>query len=239
MKSVLDPTMMQPKPLFLQGARDTLPILIGVAPFGMIYGVLAVKAGLSVAAAQGMSVFLFAGSAQFMLVQLLGAGTPWFVAVASVFIINLRHALYSASIAPYTQRLSPLWKGLLAYVLVDEVYAVTITNFERNAARPAQHWYMLGSGLALWTGWQLGTALGIFLGAQIPEGLSLDFTLAVTFIALLVPTLKDQPMLMAALAAGITAVAANGLPYKSGLMLAALAGILVGLWSDRVWQKPG
>ena len=230
---------MQRKPLFLQGARDTLPILIGVAPFGMIYGVLAVKAGLSVAAAQGMSVFLFAGSAQFMLVQLLGAGTPWFVAVASTFIINLRHALYSASVAPHTQRLSPLWKSLLAYVLVDEVYAVAITNFERSAPRGGQHWYMLGSGLALWAGWQAGTALGIFLGAQIPEGLSLDFTLVVTFIALLVPTLKDRPMLLAALAAGMTAVAANGLPYKIGLLLATLVGIVVGLWSERAWQKPG
>mgnify|MGYP001210854933 FL=1 len=230
---------MQRKPLFLQGARDTLPILIGVAPFGMIYGVLAVKAGLAVAAAQGMSVILFAGSAQFMLVQLLGAGTPWFVAVASTFIINLRHALYSASDAPHTQRLSPLWKSLLAYVLVDEVYAVAITNFERSAPRGGQHWYMLGSGLALWAGWQAGTALGIFLGAQIPEGLSLDFTLVVTFIALLVPTLKDRPMLLAALAAGMTAVAANGLPYKIGLLLATLVGIVVGLWSERAWQKPG
>ena len=230
---------MHPKALFLRGIRDTLPILIGVAPFGMIYGVLAVKAGLTVAAAQGMSVILFAGSAQFMLVQLLGAGTPWFVAVASTFIINLRHALYSASVAPHTQRLSPLWKSLLAYVLVDEVYAVAITNFERSAPRGGQHWYMLGSGLALWAGWQAGTALGIFLGAQIPEGLSLDFTLVVTFIALLVPTLKDRPMLLAALAAGMTAVAANGLPYKIGLLLATLVGIVVGLWSERAWQKPG
>lgn len=230
---------MQRKLVLLQGVRDTLPILVGVAPFGMIYGVLAVKAGLTVAAVQGMSLFLFAGSAQFMLVQLFGAGTPWFVAVASTFIINLRHALYSASVAPFTQRLSPLWKSLLAYLLVDEVYAVAITNFERNAPRGGQHWYMLGSGLALWTSWQLGTALGIFLGAQIPEGLSLDFTLAVTFIALLVPTLKDRPMLVSALSAGMTAVAANGLPYKIGLMLAALVGIVVGLWSERAWQKPG
>lgn len=230
---------MDRKVQFFQGIRDTLPILIGVAPFAMIYGVLAVKAGLSVAAAQGMSLFLFAGSAQFMLVQLLATGTPWFVIVASAFIINLRHALYSASVAPYTQRLSPLWKGLLAYVLVDEVYAVAITNFERNASRPGRHWYMLGSGLALWTSWQAGTALGIFLGAQIPAGLSLDFTLAVTFIALLVPALNDRPMLLSALSAGITAMAANGLPYKIGLMLAALVGIVVGLWSERAWQRSG
>ena len=132
-----------------------------------------------------------------------------------------------------------MWKSLLAYVLVDEVYAVAITNFERSAPRGGQHWYMLGSGLALWAGWQAGTALGIFLGAQIPEGLSLDFTLVVTFIALLVPTLKDRPMLLAALAAGMTAVAANGLPYKIGLLLATLVGIVVGLWSERAWQKPG
>lgn len=230
---------MQRRLLFLEGFRDTLPVLAGVAPFGMIYGVLAVQAGLSVAAAQGTSLIVFAGSAQFLMVQMIGAGTPWFIVVVSVFIINLRHALYSASVAPYTQRLSALWKGLLAYMLVDEVYAVAITNFDRNAARGLQHWYMLGSGLALWTGWQLGTGLGIFLGAQVPAGLSLDFTLAVTFIALLVPTLKDRPMLLSALSAGIIAVAANALPYKFGLMLAALVGIAVGLWSERAWQRPG
>lgn len=224
---------------FLKGVKDTFPILIGVAPFGMIYGVMAVKAGLTAAAAQAMSVILFAGSSQFMVVQLISAGTPWLVIVTTAFIINLRHALYSASIAPHIRRLSPLWKGLLAYTLVDEAYAIGITHFEQNGSKELQHWYLFAAGLALWTCWQASTALGIFLGAQIPAEWSLDFTLALTFIALVVPALKDRPLVLAALSAGITAAAAHQLPYKFGLILAALVGISVGLWSEQKWQKPG
>jgi 4-azaleucine resistance transporter AzlC len=224
---------------FLHGVQNTLPILLGVIPFGMIYGVLAIKAGLAASAAQGMSLILFAGSAQFMVVQLIGAGTPWLVIVFTAFIVNLRHALYSASLAPYVKPLAPAWKGLLAYLLTDEAYAVAISHYDRHGSQGAQHWYYLGTGLALWSCWQISTALGIFLGAQIPAQWSLDFTLALTFIALLIPALKDRPMILAAASAAVTAVAANALPYKAGLILAALVGIGVGLWSEGVWQKAG
>ncbi len=223
----------------LDGVRDTLPLLVGIVPFGMIYGVLAVKAGIPPAAAQAMSAILFAGSSQFMIVQLVGAGTPWLVVVATAFIVNLRHALYSASLAPHLRRLPAAWKGLLAYVLVDEAYAIGITRYEHGGAPGGRHYYLLAAGLAVWVCWQTSTALGIFLGAQIPASWSLDFTLALTFIALVVPALRNRPAALAAAAAGLTAVAAHELPYKFGLILAALAGIGVGLWSERQWRKPG
>ena len=225
--------------LFITGVRDELPLLLGVFPFGMIYGVLALGAGLAPSAAQAMSSILFAGSAQFITVQLAGAATPWVVMVLTAFIVNLRHALYSVSVAPYVQKLSPLWKGLLAYLLTDEAYAVIITRYQRHGAGPLAHWYFLGAGLTLWSGWQLSTAVGIFLGTQVPASWMLDFTLALTFIALVVPALKDRPAAIAAGAAGVTALAANSLPYKSGLILAALVGIGAGWWSEVKWAKSG
>ena len=224
---------------FLHGLRAALPILLGVAPFGMIYGVLALKAGLSAGAAQAMSLGLFAGSAQFMIVQLAGAGAPWPVIVLTALVINLRHVLYSASLAPYTRRLAPAWKGLLAYLLVDEAYALAVTHYDREGSGGGQHWYFLGAGLAVWACWQASTALGIFLGAQVPEQWSLDFTLALTFIALVAPALKDRPMVFAAASAALTAVIAYPLPYKAGLILAAGVGIAVGLWSEGRWQTSG
>ena len=224
---------------FLTGVRDELPLLLGVFPFGMIYGVLALGAGLAPAPAQAMSSILFAGSAQFMTAQLAGSATPWLVMVVTVFVINLRHALYSASVAPYMRGLSPLWKGLLAYLLTDEAYAVIITRYQRGGALQNAHWYFLGAGLTLWTGWQLSTALGIFLGTQIPSSWMLDFSLALTFIALVVPGLKDRPAVLAALSAGLMALAAYSLPYKLGLILAALVGIGVGTWSEAKWPKSG
>jgi 4-azaleucine resistance transporter AzlC len=219
---------------FLLGCRDELPILLGVAPFGMIYGVLALSAGLTSLTAQAMSSVLFAGSAQLIATQLIREGTPSAVLLMTVFVINLRHALYSASVAPSVKHLGARWKGLLAYLLTDEAYAVISTRTVRDAAQPGppsphRHWYFLGAGFTLWAAWQVSTAAGIFLGAQVPASWSLDFTLALTFIALVFPALRDRATASAAVVAGLLAVLAIGLPYKLGLVLAAVAGITVGL----------
>ncbi len=221
------------RPAFLAGIKAVLPILLGVSPFGMIYGVLALSAGLPAALAFAMSSVVFAGSAQFVGAQLIGTGAPGIVVLVTTFIVNLRHVLYSASVAPYLTDLNTRWKCLLAYFLTDEVYAVAITRFARSQTSPtvseAGRWYFLGAGLAQWSAWQASTAVGIAVGAQIPPGWALDFAIALTFIALIIPTLTDRPAVAAALAAGIVAVAAAGWPYKLGLVLAAVTGILVGL----------
>jgi 4-azaleucine resistance transporter AzlC len=221
---------------FLAGVRGELPLLLGVVPFGMIYGALALGAGLSAGTSQAMSAVVFAGSAQFVIAQLVNVGAPGAVIVLTAFVVNVRHALYSASVAPYLKPLSWRWKALLAYLLTDEAYAVTIIRLTRPEPSPFPQWFFLGAGLALWTSWQASTAAGIFLGTQIPPGWSLDFTLALTFIALVVPALKDRAAVAAALTAGVVAVAAGGLPFKLGLVAAALAGILVGVgveWAQK------
>ncbi|MEK7324673.1 MAG: AzlC family ABC transporter permease [Chloroflexota bacterium] len=226
-----------PRSEFLSGFRAQLPILLGVAPFGMIYGVLAVGAGLPVSMAQAMSSIVFAGSSQFIATTLFAAGTPFLVVVLTTFVVNLRHALYSASIAPYVAHLPARWKMLIAYLLTDEAYAVAIQRY-RNPAEESkggsQHFYYLGTALALWGTWQVSTAVGVFFGAQVPESWGLDFTLAVTFIALVIPALTDRPSALAAVVAALVAVAAYDWPYKLGLMAAALAGILTGLIAERL-----
>jgi 4-azaleucine resistance transporter AzlC len=226
---------------FLAGCRDEAPLLLGVIPFGMIYGVLALGAGLPIPEAQAMSAVVFAGSAQFITTQLIRDGSPALVIVLTVFIVNLRHALYSASVAPHVKHLSGVWKVVLSYLLTDEAYAVAITRYnrdsERNVAPPNRHWYFLGAAITLWASWQLSTALGIlttqgliqFAGRDLIEVYSLDFTLALTFIALVFPALKDRAGLASALSAGVVAVLAYGLDFKLGLMLAAVTGIGVGL----------
>ncbi|MBM3145241.1 MAG: AzlC family ABC transporter permease [Chloroflexi bacterium] len=217
---------------FLSGVKDELPILVGVIPFGMIYGILALGAGLTTIEAQAMSAVVFAGSAQFMVVQLAGVGAPALVMILTGLVINLRHALYSASVAPYLRHLSPLWKALLAYLLTDEAYAVTITHYNKGGEYRLKHWYFLGAGLALWSSWQISSMAGIFMGTRVPPEWSLDFTLALTFIALVIPALEDRASVLAAIAAGVAAVLAFGLPFKLGLMIAALIGILTGLWGE-------
>ena len=225
---------------FRSGIQAELPILIGVAPFGMIYGALALQAGIPPAAAQAMSAIVFGGSSQIILTQLVRVGTPALVMVLTVAVVNLRHALYGASVAPYIQHLRPAWKLLLSYLLTDEAYIVTIVHYEQTQseteAQPRladqRHWFYLGAGLALWTCWQLSTALGIFLGAAVPGSWGLEFTLPLTFIALVVPNLNSRATVGAAVTAGLAAVLAYSMPYKLGLIAAALIGVLVGLALD-------
>lgn len=237
---------------FWSGVKAELPILFGVAPFGMIYGVLAINSHIPAGATQAMSAIVFAGSAQFITAQLAPLGAPGLLVVLTAWVVNLRHALYSASIAPYLKPLRPAWKLVLAYLLTDEAYAVAITNYRaREVANPDadralahEHWFFLGAGLALWITWQFSTAVGISLGAVIPGSWSLDFTLALTFIALVVPGLQDRlgsaipSMLGAALSAGVIAVFSYSWPYKLGLMFAALVGIMVGMLMEARQEKP-
>jgi 4-azaleucine resistance transporter AzlC len=224
--------MSEKQKAFWAGVRAELPLLIGVAPFGMIYGVLALNAGLPPAPAQMMSSIVFAGSAQFITAQLVREAVPGLVIVLTIAVVNLRHMLYSASIAPYVRALPVRWKVLLSYLLTDEAYAVTILHYEQEETTSAGHWFFLGAGLTLWTSWQLSTATGILLGTTLPESWPLDFALPVTFIALIIPALKDRPAIAASVSAGVVALLAYGLPYKLGLMLAGLLGILVGTWLE-------
>jgi 4-azaleucine resistance transporter AzlC len=213
---------------FWDGVKAEIPLLIGVFPFGMIYGALALNAGLSTLASQMMSSIVFAGSAQFITTQLVSQAAPGFVIILTIAVVNLRHMLYSASLAPYLKHLSTKWKALLSYLLTDEAYAPSIIHYEKEGVKPHSHWFLLGAGLALWTNWQISTALGIFLGARIPDDLQLDFALPLTFIAMVVPVLKKKPMIATALSAGVVALLAYSLPFKLGLILAALVGIIVG-----------
>ncbi len=218
---------------FWLGVREELPILLGVIPFGMIYGISALSAGLKPAEAQAMSSIVFAGSAQFMTVELIKSVTPALVLVVTGMVINLRHALYSASITPYIQHLPLRWKAALAYLLTDEAFAVSIINFQREGDQNFRHWHLLGSGLALWTSWQISTAVGIFLGAQIPSGWGLDFALPLTFIALVAPGIKDRPGLITAVIAGLIALVFFKLPFSLYILLAAFFGITAGLLSEK------
>jgi 4-azaleucine resistance transporter AzlC len=213
---------------FWAGVRAESPLLVGVFPFGLIYGALALSSGLAPAPAQMMSSIVFAGSSQFVAAQLIHDSAPGLVIVLTIAVVNMRHMLYSASVAPYIEHLPMRWKALLAYLLTDEAYAATIIHYEEEGFTPTSHWFFLGAGAALWTTWQVSSALGIFLGAAIPAAWPLDFALPLTFIAMVMPVLKDKPVVAAALSAGIVALLAYSLPFKLGLILAALVGILTG-----------
>ena len=218
-----------PRAEFLAGVRAELPLLAGVIPFGLIFGVLGLAVGLPGWAVVLSSSLIFGGASQVVFAQLWGAATPPPVITATVAVVNLRHLLYSAAVAETLRALPWRWKLLLAYLLTDEAFAAAIGRLRDGPSTPHRHWFLFGTGFTLWAGWQASTLGGILLGAAIPAGWSLDFSIALTFIALLVLSVHRRSDTAAALAAAAAMLPALALPHKSGLLLAAAVGIACGL----------
>ena len=152
---------------FWRGAQDTLPLILGAIPFGVLFGALAMSAGMTVAATLGMSLLVFAGASQFVAVGLIAQGATVAVIVLTTFIVNLRHALYSASLAPYMRHLPQTWLAPLGFWLTDESFAVVIKRYRTCDASPYKHWYFLGSALAMYGNWQVCTVIGIIADTQL------------------------------------------------------------------------
>lgn len=215
---------------FLAGCRDEAPLQLGVIPFGMLYGIGALAVGMPVWLAQLTSMLVFAGAAQLVIVQMLGAAAGALPMGLTAVLLNLRHMLYSASVAEHVRHLPRRWRVLLAYLLTDEAYAVAILRYARPAGPgpDLRHWYFLGCGLTLWGCWQLSTALGIAFGARIPPEWDIDFAVPLTFIALLTLLVKERAGQAAALVAALAVLALAALPYRLGLVLAIVLGLLAG-----------
>ena len=222
---------------FLAGCRDEAPLQLGVVPFGMLYGIGAIQAGMPVWVAQLASAVVFAGAAQLVIVQMLAVGAGALPIGLTSGLLNLRHMLYSMSIAEHVRHLPRRWRLLLAYLLTDEAYAVAILRYQVTPApddRPdLRHWYLLGCGFTLWLTWQLSTAAGLLFGASVPAGWDIDFAVPLTFIALLAMLMKERAGQAAALVAALAALAFAALPYKLGLVVAIVLGLVAGVWASK------
>lgn len=219
--------------MFIAGMRDTIPMIVGATPFGLIFGAFAVtEGGLSVWGAMGFSLFVFAGSAQFIGATLLAQSNPVAVIVLTTFVVNVRHALYGASLAPHMKHLSQRWLLPLGFWLTDETYATVVGQWTED--QPRAEWYHFGSSIAMYVNWNFWTLMGITFGTRFDNAAAwgLDFAMVVTFIGIVVPLLVTRPMVLCAVVAGIVAVVANDLPNNLGLMVAALAGIVAGVLAE-------
>ncbi|MEA5386982.1 AzlC family ABC transporter permease [Haloarculaceae archaeon H-GB11] len=150
--------------------------------------------------------------------------------VLTAIVINLRMMMYSASIAPYFRRLAAPTKWIAAYLLTDQAYAVSIAEFRQTTpGERSRKWFYFGAAVTLWVPWQIVTVVGALVGASVPEGLSLEFAIPLTFMALLVPTLDGRSTEIAALVGGGVAVVAAVFPFNLGLITAALLGVASGV----------
>lgn len=224
---------------FLAGMKGSLPILIGVIPFAMITGVGAVSVGLTFWETMGMSVLVFAGASQLVVFQLMSAGSPWIIMVLTAWVVNVRFMMYSATLAPYLQKLSSGRKALLAYMLSDQAFGVSMSRFFSAQGEMDHRWYYFGSALTIWTAWQISAIVGTLLGSLVPASWGFDFAFPLSFMALMFGALRDRPTVVAALTGGMTAVLAKGLPYNFGLVLATMLGIAAGYFAESLNKQKG
>jgi predicted branched-subunit amino acid permease len=218
------------------GVRAVSPILLGIIPFGLIFGVTAANADVPTLAAWASSFIVFAGASQIAIVEVMdGNGAP-IIAVFTAVVINARLMMYSADTGRYTAN-DPLRTKLgVAYLLTDQAYLVSAHRFPDPSNAVGFVRFYLAGAMTLWITWQITTTTGILLGAAIPESWSLEFAIPLTFMALLVLAVKDKPGMLAAAVGGGVAVAAIGLPYHLGLVAGTASGIAAGMVSER-WLK--
>jgi len=183
-----------------------------------------------------MSVVVFAGASQLAVLQLFSVGSPWIIMVLTAWVINLRFTMYSAALAPYLQKLPVRQKAPMAYMLSDQAFGVTTSQFV-NEMPSKPHWFFFGSAATVWVTWQISSIVGALLGALVPESWGLDFAFPLSFMALMFAALRDRPTVVAAIVGGTVAVLAKGLPYNLGLVLAATLGIIAGLFAERTAKQ--
>jgi branched chain amino acid efflux pump len=210
------------------GIRDMLPLLLAVAPLGLIVGVEAAAAHLPAGAGLATGVTIYGASAQLAAIDLLDQGLGLGVVLVTVVVINIRLALYSATMAPHWATAGPRWRFAASYLLVDPSYAVGLDGYRRYASRAEAHTHYLAGAVTLWLGWQALIAVGMTLGPRVPPGLHLELAAPLCLTAIVAQRVDGRDSLRAAGVAAAVAVAGHGLPLAMGLTLAIVAGAAAG-----------
>ena len=212
----------------IKGIIDVSPLMIPVVPFGIIYGVIGMDLDIGPYMTLGLSIIIFGGASQIVLLQLFSGGASSLVILSSVGAVNARHILYGAVLSEHLSGLKLSWKIILSYVMTDQAFAVSNDYFKKNNNNNDQHYHLIGSGFTCWTIWQISTILGIVLGSIVPEELGLSFTISLTFLALLISDFRKFKNIIVMLVSGVVAtVGYNIIPFKAYIIIAALSALIV------------
>ena len=208
-------------------------MLLGTAPFGVVFGAFALEMKLGVLGGQGLSAIVFAGSSQFVGANLYGQGASLLIIFITTFFINLRHALYGAALAPKLSQIKTRERILMSFFITDEAFAI-VSRFDVILSR-----YFWGTALAMYINWQVWTFIGLVSGGYLREYLSLNlgFVLVPAFIAIITPQIKTKSsILCVAVAAGLSLFFVN-LPHQSGFIIAAVSAIILTVLFEIFFPK--
>jgi predicted branched-subunit amino acid permease len=223
------------------GLRAAAPVTVALAAWGLVAGVAMAKSGLTQAQAIGMSLLVFAGTAQLAALPLIAADAPIWVVLLTATIVNLRFVIFSAGLYPVFRHLPLPRRLLLGFLTGDISFALA---FSRWSAQPPgasreKTWFYLGICTGTWLAWQVSSIAGILLGGRVPTHWGLDFMGILALIALVLPMIAGAPAAAGALVASVVAVLAAGMPLKLGLVVAVLAGISAAMAVDVALERTG
>ena len=222
--------------VFLKGIIDVSPLMIPVVPFGLIFGVLAIDVGFSPLQTMGMSLIIFGGASQIVLLQLFSGGASSLVIISSVGAVNSRHLLYGAVVSEHLSDLKLIWKILISYFLVDQAFARSNEYFKKNENKN-KYFHLIGGGITCWVIWQTTTFLGIVLGSFIPEKLGLSFAVPLTFLALLVNDFRKLINVIVIIISGLIATLGyNYIPFKAYAIVAGLTGLFTAMILTKIFK---
>ena len=224
MENLKQPSEISPDTIWA-GMIDMFPMLLGTAPFGIVFGAFALEMGLSPEGAQGLSLFVFAGSSQFVGASLYGQGASLLVVAVTTFFINMRHTLYGASLGPKLSGVKSGQRLIMSFFLTDETFAI-VSRFKQVRSR-----YYWGTALAMYINWQIWTLLGLVFGSYLKGlvSMSLGFVMVPAFIAIIVPQIRSKGSAICGVSAlGISQLLTD-LPHQIGLIVAATAAIIATL----------
>ncbi|MCE3009283.1 MAG: AzlC family ABC transporter permease [Proteobacteria bacterium] len=212
--------------LFRKGFFAMLPITVGIIPFGAVMGSVAAEAGLSLWQSSAMNLFVFAGASQLATLDLMDQQAPWFVILATGFVINARFFLYSAAFAPWAKESPTAMKMLSSFFLTDQSYAAMSSQEAHfKTSRDGLSFY-LGACLCMFFAWHGSVTLGFIFGNFAPSSWNLDFAIPLSFMSLLVPSLKNRKYAAVALFSSFISVLLSGLPLKLGLLSTAIVSLI-------------
>ena len=212
--------------IFNQGIIDILPLMIPVIPFGIIFGAIGIELGFGPYLTYATSIIIFSGASQIVFLQLFSAGASSLVAITSSSVVSTRHLLYGAVINQHLNHLSIYWKIGLSYLLTDQAFAVSNEYFKKNNDNKFKHYHLVGSGLTLWSIWQITTIIGIILGSIVPEELGLTFTIPLTFLALLINYLRKIDHLVVIILSGVSSIIFFDIPFKAYIILSSIVALI-------------
>ena len=223
--------------IFFKGVIDVSPLMIPVIPFGLIFGILSIDIGFTPLATMGMSLIIFGGASQIVLLQLFSGGASSLVIISSVGAVNSRHLLYGAVVSEHLSDLKLVWKIIISYFLIDQAFARS-NEYLKKSNEKNKYFHLIGGGATCWVIWQSTTLLGIILGAAIPEKLGLSFAVPLTFIAILVNDFRKVFNVIVIIVSGLVATLGfNYIPYKAYVIVAALTGLLTAMILTRMIKK--